>query len=328
MKTKLDWSTMLNDCASLRESHRRLQRRGIYAASTHLCDGALEFFDVVQIQTLKRRERRAPISAFPASHSAYAFTLIELLVVIAIIAILAGMLLPALAKAKSKGQSIKCVSNVRQLGLAWHLYTLDHNDTMPPDFEGPDAGGRTKSLPGSWVVGNTQTDTTTSNLQSGVLYSYLNSPGVYRCPADQSTVLGQPSLPRTRSYSRNVWLNTDASRIGLPPEWFIPYAKKKLGQLKNPTQIYTFIDEHELSIDNGSFVTVFLEVAATPENANKWASLPSDRHNQGSSIAFADGHAVPWRWKAPKQFRASNQLAAPEGDLKDLRQMQSWVPRE
>ncbi|MBI4327349.1 MAG: prepilin-type N-terminal cleavage/methylation domain-containing protein [Chloroflexi bacterium] len=239
---------------------------------------------------------RAHHTGVAASTPTPAFTLLELLVVIAIIAILASMLLPALSKAKGKAQSISCVNHLRQLQLCWNLYVHDHNDVMPPSSTvsvGPDEW---MSVEPSWAVGNAMRDTTTTNLQRGVLFPYNQSAGIYRCPADKSTVVGYSGVRRTRTYQLNSRLNHtfNGSRT---PAWFPDprWLKLKFSDLVNPppTRVLTFIDSHPLTCHAANFTHMFSEAAGR----DTWGTLPGEQHNQGANLAFADGHVEAWRWR-------------------------------
>lgn len=217
-----------------------------------------------------------------------AFTLIELLVVIAIIAILASLLLPALSVAKGKAQSAKCSNNLRQLQLCWQLYTDDNDDRVPPQNPGANAAGNMSSRVGSWVLGDVQVDLTSSNIEHGVLFQYNQSTAIYHCPVDKSTVTGHKQLLRTRSYSLNWYLGTD------PKVWLDPNLKLRSSEIVNPgpSEVYAFIDEDALSINDATFFS--------PVSYGGWGDVPAIRHSSAATMSFADGHAVPHRWRFPK----------------------------
>jgi prepilin-type processing-associated H-X9-DG protein/prepilin-type N-terminal cleavage/methylation domain-containing protein len=250
-----------------------------------------------------------------------AFTVIELLVVIVVITILAGVLLPGLSRAKAKAQSISCMNNLKELQLAWIVYADDNNQLLPANqlFVGT---GPASSPPGCWVLGNAQMDLTSANIQQGVLFPYARSAAIYHCPSDQATVVGAPTQPRTRSYTLSGYLGCSNPL----PEW-ASRMKTRYSQVScmtgpSPTGLFVLIEEHEKSIEDGFWEFSFVG----GPYGDAWDSLPSDRHNQGCNLSFADGHVDLWKWSWPKRFSRYFQPAFPTQDLSDLRKLQAACP--
>ncbi len=251
------------------------------------------------------------------------FTLIELLVVIAIIAILAAMLLPALAQSKKQAQGTQCMSNERQLSLAWTLYNGDNSETMPGNGQEGDQPASYNSADGKpggkqyqWCPGQQQNSAgflAPDNLQAGqpnvgqlwiqegAIFQYINQFGVYKCPADQSyNKVVNITYPHVRSISMNGWIGALPVSAGYAGNliWGNPgdnevRVYRKTGDLSVPGPAYTwiFIDENPQSINDGWMIE---DPTLQPP---VWEDGPAVYHDGACGLSFGDGHAEIKKWR-------------------------------
>jgi prepilin-type N-terminal cleavage/methylation domain-containing protein/prepilin-type processing-associated H-X9-DG protein len=309
-------------------------------------------FDAMKTSLTEKMNRTATgphVNPTSPARRARGFTMIELLVVIAIIAILAGLLLPALSSAKAKAKAVVCMNNSKQLMIGWNLYAGDNIDVLAAN-DYPFNAQAWSALPDntlnqlvSWVAGTmfNVSDATDPNGTKLLLDSrgtqfapYVPNANLYKCPGDKKNV-PQTTKPFVRSYSMNSAVGTvwaTSKKFGgtrgplggpvvgefLPGKYtigqtaYLTYGKMTSFTSPGPSSTFVLMEENSLTINDG-----LLAIPAVRGPNGYLVDYPGSYHNHAAGISFADGHAIIHRFLDARTYTPPPQPAVGNPQLQN-----------
>ena len=215
------------------------------------------------------------------------FTLIELLVVIAIIALLVSILVPSLTRAKELARRVICQCNLHHLTLGWRTYSEDNDGRLP----------KPHTATGHWVGWGNSIEA----IREGVLFPFVEAPGIYQCPSDTSDHYRTYSMSDALGASPNI-------------EAGIPDPAQRIDDIPNPAAAMVFIEEDDPRGSNWNSWIIYL-------NRDQWVDYVIGWHDGGSDLSFADGHCEYWHWEDERTLQITN-FGEWSPDNEDLHRLQ------
>ena len=236
------------------------------------------------------------------------FTLVELLVVIAIIAILMAILMPTLRLAKEQGKRAVCLSNLKQLMLAWILYAENYEDSI---VNGDAGHWHRNGTERPWVEkcwhndykngAKLPVEEQLDGIMAGALWPYCLNLELYKCPTGYRghmlTYTVSDSMDGRPNYKDNG--NFDGRGRG-PDDVVEMLLIKNINQIRQPAKRFVFLDEGWTSADSYAVYQT--------RNPPQWWDDPPWRHGAGVTISFADGHSGYWKWKGAETIKHAEEF--------------------